>query len=125
MLTGDKLETATCIAKSSKLVSRSQSIYIFKSVSNRSEAHQELNAFRRKHDNALVIKGDSLEVCLEYYEHEFMELVSTCPAVVCCRCSPGKIVYISSKLKLSILIQKVRDKKNLTCNWRKSSKCYF
>ena len=88
MLTGDKLETATCIAKSSKLVSRAQNIHIFKAVTSRSEAHQELNAFRRKQDNALVIKGDSLEVCLEYYEHEFMELVTACPAVVCCRCSP-------------------------------------
>ena len=29
-----------------------------------------------------------MEVCLEYYEHEFMELVTACPAVVCCRCSP-------------------------------------
>ena len=28
------------------------------------------------------------QVCLEYYEHEFMELVTMCPAVVCCRCSP-------------------------------------
>merc|ERR1712038_1988210 len=88
MLTGDKLETATCIAKSSRLVSRTQNIHVFKPVSNRSEAHQELNAFRRKQDTALVIKGDSLEVCLEYYEHEFMELVTACPAVVCCRCSP-------------------------------------
>ena len=85
---GDKLETATCIAKSSRLVSRTQNIHVFKPVSNRSEAHQELNAFRRKQDTALVIKGDSLEVCLEYYEHEFMELVTACPAVVCCRCSP-------------------------------------
>ena len=32
--------------------------------------------------------GDSLEVCLEYYEHELMELVAAAPAVVCCRCSP-------------------------------------
>jgi len=88
MLTGDKLETATCIAKSSKLVARTQDIHIFKSVSTRSEAHQELNAFRRKQDTALVIRGDSLEVCLEYYEHELMELVAAAPAVVCCRCSP-------------------------------------
>eukprot|EP00092_Neocalanus_flemingeri_P013376 GFUD01014420.1.p1 GENE.GFUD01014420.1~~GFUD01014420.1.p1 ORF type:complete len:564 (+),score=167.39 GFUD01014420.1:113-1693(+) len=88
MLTGDKLETATCIAKSSKLVARTQDIHIFKSVSTRSEAHQELNAFRRKQDTALVIRGDSLEVCLEYYEHELMELVAVAPAVVCCRCSP-------------------------------------
>ena len=48
MLTGDKLETATCIAKSSRLVARTQAIHIFKTVSTRSEAHQELNAFRRK-----------------------------------------------------------------------------
>lgn len=32
MLTGDKLETATCIAKSSHLVSRSQDIHVFKPV---------------------------------------------------------------------------------------------
>ena len=87
-LTGDKLETATCIAKSSCLVSKTQSIHVFKTVTNRAEAHQELNAFRRKQDTALVIKGDSLEVCLDYYEHEFMDLVVACPAVVCCRCSP-------------------------------------
>lgn len=31
-------------------------------VTNRGEAHLELNAFRRKHDCALVISGDSLEV---------------------------------------------------------------
>uniref|UniRef100_A0A8C1SJW1 Phospholipid-transporting ATPase n=1 Tax=Cyprinus carpio TaxID=7962 RepID=A0A8C1SJW1_CYPCA len=84
MLTGDKLETATCIAKSSHLVSRNQDIH----VSNRGEAHLELNSFRRKHDCALVISGDSLEVCLRYYEHEFVELACQCPAVVCCHCSP-------------------------------------
>ncbi|XP_054439770.1 probable phospholipid-transporting ATPase IIB [Pteronotus mesoamericanus] len=88
MLTGDKLETATCIAKSSHLVSRAQDVHIFRPVANRGEAHLELNAFRRKHDCALVISGDSLEVCLRYYEHELAELACQCPAVVCCRCSP-------------------------------------
>ncbi|KAI7798944.1 probable phospholipid-transporting ATPase IIB isoform X3 [Triplophysa rosa] len=94
MLTGDKLETATCIAKSSRLVSRSQDIHVFRPVSNRGEAHLELNAFRRKHDCALVISGDSLEVCLRYYEHEFVELACQCPAVVCCRCSPTQKAQI-------------------------------
>ncbi|XP_018605798.1 putative phospholipid-transporting ATPase IIB isoform X3 [Scleropages formosus] len=94
MLTGDKLETATCIAKSSHLVSRNQNIHIFRPVSNRGEAHLELNSFRRKHDCALVISGDSLEVCLRYYEHEFVELACQCPAVVCCRCSPTQKAQI-------------------------------
>ncbi|XP_074211407.1 putative phospholipid-transporting ATPase IIB isoform X3 [Camelus bactrianus] len=99
MLTGDKLETATCIAKSSHLVSRTQDTHIFRPVTSRGEAHLELNAFRRKHDCALVISGDSLEVCLKYYEHEFMELACQCPAVVCCRCSPTQKARIVSLLR--------------------------
>ncbi|XP_054984045.1 probable phospholipid-transporting ATPase IIB isoform X2 [Sorex araneus] len=94
MLTGDKLETATCIAKSSHLVSRTQDIHIFRPVASRGEAHLELNAFRRRQDCALVISGDSLEVCLKYYEHELVELACQCPAVVCCRCSPTQKAHI-------------------------------
>ncbi|XP_012936830.1 probable phospholipid-transporting ATPase IIB isoform X3 [Aplysia californica] len=88
MLTGDKLETAICIAKSSKMVSRLQDIYVFQSVNDRSEAHLELNSLRRKNEAALIISGDSLQVCLKFYEHEFVELACQCPAVVVCRCSP-------------------------------------
>ena len=72
MLTGDKLETATCIAKSSKLVSKTQDIHVFKNVTNRSEAHHELNVFRRKQDTALVIRGDSLEVGNMNYNYIFI-----------------------------------------------------
>ena len=78
MLTGDKLETATCIAKSSKLVSRTQDIYTFKKVTGRTEAHLELNNLRRKQDNALIIAGDSLQVFLlkvllyQYYNFTFI-----------------------------------------------------
>ncbi|KAL9974886.1 hypothetical protein ACROYT_G011986 [Oculina patagonica] len=99
MLTGDKLETATCIAQSSRLVARNQTIHTFKQISNRSEAHLELNSLRRKNDCALIIKGDSLEVCLRHYEHEFMELACQCPVVVCCRCSPQQKADIVKLLK--------------------------
>ncbi|XP_069425307.1 probable phospholipid-transporting ATPase IIB isoform X5 [Ovis canadensis] len=99
MLTGDKLETATCIAKSSHLVSRTQGTHVFRPVTSRGEAHLELNAFRRKHDCALVIPGDALEVCLKYYEHEFVELACQCPAVVCCRCSPTQKAHIVKLLQ--------------------------
>lgn len=88
MLTGDKLETATCIAKSSRLVSKTQGLHILKKVLTRADAHAELNNFRKRTDCALVISGESLEVCLSYYEPEFMELACAAPAVVCCRCSP-------------------------------------
>lgn len=72
MLTGDKLETAQCIAKSSKLVSRSQTLHVFKDVSTRTEAHLELNVFRKKQDSCLVITGDSLEAS----EREFFSLLN-------------------------------------------------
>uniref|UniRef100_A0A8C4VZS4 Phospholipid-transporting ATPase n=1 Tax=Gopherus evgoodei TaxID=1825980 RepID=A0A8C4VZS4_9SAUR len=107
MLTGDKLETATCTAKNAHLVTRTQDIHIFRLVTNRGEAHLELNAFRRKHDCALVISGDSLEVCLKYYEYEFMELACQCPAVVCCRCAP------TQKAQIVCLLQERTGK--LTC----------
>uniref|UniRef100_A0AAY5EKD0 Phospholipid-transporting ATPase n=1 Tax=Electrophorus electricus TaxID=8005 RepID=A0AAY5EKD0_ELEEL len=99
MLTGDKLETATCTAKNAHLVTRNQDIHVFRPVTTRSEAHLELNAFRRKHDCALVISGDSLEVCLKFYEYEFMELACQCPAVVCCRCAPTQKAQIVRLLK--------------------------
>lgn len=62
MLTGDKLETAICIAKSSMMVSRLQDIYVFQTVTDRGEAHLELNSLRRKNEAALIISGDSLQV---------------------------------------------------------------
>ncbi|XP_022186927.2 probable phospholipid-transporting ATPase IIB isoform X1 [Nilaparvata lugens] len=88
MLTGDKLETACCIAKSSRLVSRTHELYVFSPVVTRTDAHLQINAFRKKQDAALIITGDSLEVCLNFYQAEFLELACRSPAVVCCRCSP-------------------------------------
>ncbi len=72
MLTGDKLETATCIAKSSKLVSRDQDVYSFKQIENRDDARIEMNNFRRKVDTALVILGESLEVSLFILPYFFL-----------------------------------------------------
>lgn len=108
MLTGDKLETAISIAKSSHLVNRNQGIHVLKSALTRTEAHLELNMFRRKQDCALVVSGESLEVCLQYYQDEFMELATNAPAVVCCRSSP------TQKAQIVQLIQKYTNGKR-TC----------
>lgn len=40
-----------------------------------------------------------LQVCLRYYEHEFVELACQCPAVVCCRCSPTQKAQIVTLLQ--------------------------
>lgn len=48
-------------------MSRTQNIHVFKPVSNRSEAHQELNAFRRKQDTALGILFKDLHTFSYYF----------------------------------------------------------
>ncbi|VDK43443.1 unnamed protein product, partial [Cylicostephanus goldi] len=112
MLTGDKLETAICIAKSSGLFSRTDNVHVFGSVQNRTEAHNELNALRRKSDVALVMQGSALNVCLQYYEAEVAELVCGCTAVVCCRCSPeqkAQIVQLLRKYRAPLRVAAIGD----------------
>lgn len=70
-------------------------------MSNRNDAHLELNSFRRRaSDAALIIRGESLAACLEFYEHEFIELACQCPAVVVCRCSPTQKAEIVKLLRV-------------------------
>ncbi|EFP01045.1 hypothetical protein GCK72_001413 [Caenorhabditis remanei] len=112
MLTGDKLETAICIAKSSGLFSRSDNIHVFGNVHNRTDAHNELNNLRRKTDVALVMPGSALNVCLQYYEAEVAELVCACTAVVCCRCSPeqkAQIVQLLRKYRAPLRVAAIGD----------------
>lgn len=54
MLTGDKLETAICIAKSSGLFSKTDNVHIFGQVQTRIDAHNELNALRRSFVGILI-----------------------------------------------------------------------
>lgn len=45
------------------------------------------------------MSGESLDVCLHYYQSEFMELATACPAVVCCRCSPTQKAQVVSLIQ--------------------------
>lgn len=65
----------------------------------RTDAYIELNNFRRKRNCALVVSGESLDVCLHYYKTEFMELATACPAVVCCRCNPTQKAQVVSLIQ--------------------------
>eukprot|EP01087_Luapelamoeba_hula_P020418 TRINITY_DN6962_c0_g1_i1.p1 TRINITY_DN6962_c0_g1~~TRINITY_DN6962_c0_g1_i1.p1 ORF type:complete len:1107 (+),score=152.37 TRINITY_DN6962_c0_g1_i1:336-3656(+) len=98
MLTGDKIETATCIAVSSKLVSRTQGIFTLL-VHTKEEAWKELNDFADKGDSCLIIDGGSLQLCLDNCPDLFVSLACKAPAVVCCRCSPQQKAEIVTLLK--------------------------
>ncbi|RHZ62903.1 hypothetical protein Glove_334g35 [Diversispora epigaea] len=88
MLTGDKVETATCIAVSSKLVQRSQHIQQISQIKTMVEAVEALDTLQSKSQSCLVIDGDSLQLYLDHYKNEFIEIAVRLPVVVACRCSP-------------------------------------
>ncbi|PRP82798.1 ATPase, class II, type 9B [Planoprotostelium fungivorum] len=88
MLTGDKVETAKCIATSARLVTRNQSMYTVTNVKTKGEALSQLQAFSLLRETCLVIDGTSLAVCLDSIRDKFIEVACRAPCVVCCRCSP-------------------------------------
>ncbi|KAG8927497.1 putative aminophospholipid-translocase [Tulasnella sp. 419] len=88
MLTGDKIETATCIAISTKLVARNQYIHQVAKLKTADAARDQLEFLQSKLDCCLVIDGESLQLCLNMFKTEFIEIATKLSAVVACRCSP-------------------------------------
>ncbi|KAI6095757.1 hypothetical protein F5141DRAFT_1157040 [Pisolithus sp. B1] len=76
MLTGDKIETARCMLISTKTVKTSDQV------------RDQLEFLQSKLDCCLVIDGESLQLCLNSYKNEFIEIATKLSAVVACRCSP-------------------------------------
>ncbi|KAI9498324.1 hypothetical protein BDB00DRAFT_867486 [Zychaea mexicana] len=107
MLTGDKIETATCIAVSSKLVSRNQNIHQIAKLKVPVDVLNELDNLRSKADCCLVIDGESLQLSLDHFRDEFIEVATLLPAVVCCRCSP------TQKAEITRLIREYTQKRVL------------
>ncbi|KAI8927668.1 hypothetical protein BC831DRAFT_451768 [Entophlyctis helioformis] len=95
MLTGDKIETATCIAVSSKLVARNQPIHTMARLTDPNEVLAELDALQTKPDSALIIDGESLQTCLDDHAQAFMDVALRLPVIVCCRVSPTQKAQVT------------------------------
>lgn len=112
MLTGDKVETARCVAVSAKLVSRTQYIHTITKLTSDTPASSALDALsllRSKPDStALLIDGDSLSYFLSHHRWEFISLAVLLPAVIACRCSP------TQKADIAYLIRQF-TKKRVAC----------
>ncbi|KAI5310835.1 putative aminophospholipid-translocase [Ascosphaera atra] len=108
MLTGDKVETARCVAISSKLVNRGQYIHTVSKVQDAAGAQDSLNFMRNKKDCALLIDGESLSLMLTRFREEFASAVVELPAVIACRCSP------TQKADIALLIRNF-TKKRVCC----------
>jgi phospholipid-translocating ATPase len=108
MLTGDKVETARCVAVSAKLVARGQYIHTIAKLKRKDNAQDHLDFLRGKKDSALLIDGESLGLLLTHFRTEFIGLAVLLPAVIACRCSP------TQKADIAILIREF-TKKRICC----------
>ncbi|KAI5798151.1 phospholipid-translocating P-type ATPase [Pyronema domesticum] len=108
MLTGDKVETARCVAVSAKLVARGQYIHTISKLKRTDLAYDALEFLRNKPDCCLLIDGESLALFLEHFRNDFISLAVQLPAVVACRCTP------TQKADVARLIRE-HTKKRICC----------
>ena len=108
MLTGDKVETARCVAISAKLVARGQYIHTVSKVNDAFAAQEALDFIRNKTDCCLLIDGESLSLMLGQFRSSFISLAVLLPAVIACRCSP------TQKAEMADLIRQ-HTKKRVCC----------
>jgi len=64
MLTGDKVETATCIAISAGFKDRRQQIFYMRDLESVREAELKLNDFEQKTNTLLMIDGQTFDLFL-------------------------------------------------------------
>ncbi|KIW75756.1 hypothetical protein Z517_10499 [Fonsecaea pedrosoi CBS 271.37] len=108
MLTGDKIETARCVAISARLVARGQHIHTMAKLKAKAQGKDALDVLRNQTDTCLLIDGESLALMLSQFRHEFITIAVQLPAVIACRCSPAQ------KADVAHLIRK-HTKKRVCC----------
>ncbi|KAL4884044.1 hypothetical protein BJY04DRAFT_226291 [Aspergillus karnatakaensis] len=99
MLTGDKVETARCVAISAKLVARGQYIHTVAKVKDKSGAQEALDFLRNKTDCCLLIDGESLALMLTQFRSAFISVAVLLPAVIACRCSPTQKAEVADLIR--------------------------
>lgn len=108
MLTGDKIETAKCIASSTDLKNIKQEFMVFTSNMYMSTdgLYRHLNEDLVKCElhierNVLVIEGDLLEAIIGNAETKyiFIRVAQKAPSVMVCRCSPTQKAQIVRIMK--------------------------
>ncbi|KAL6122208.1 P-type ATPase [Nucleospora cyclopteri] len=109
MLTGDKIETAISIAKSSRLLNKTDTYLIISDCKTITEIREKLNLLKTKRYDCLCIDGKSLTLVLDNPEAEnskrnyllesFVEETRTLAAVIGCRYTPTQKAMMANALK--------------------------
>ena len=98
MLTGDKVETATCIAISAGFKRRAQPIFFMRDMTDVYDAEKKLDEFsRRAETSILMIDGQTIDLVLSVkkLEEKFFRESTKAPSVCVCRCSPTQKALIT------------------------------
>lgn len=101
MLTGDKVETATCIAISAGFKRRTQPLFFMRDITMAYDASKRLDDFSRKATNSiLMIDGGTLDVIMSdpKIEEQFFREATKAPSVCVCRCSPTQKAIITKRI---------------------------
>ncbi|KAI9813839.1 MAG: putative aminophospholipid-translocase [Pycnora praestabilis] len=99
MLTGDKVETARCVAVSAKLVARGQYVHTMAKLKRKDLAQDSLDFLQNKTDACLLIDGESLSLMLNHFRDSFISLAVLLPAVIACRCSPTQKADVAKLIR--------------------------
>lgn len=101
MLTGDKIETVSCVAISAGIKGPKQEFFTFRDISQPDLLDEKLKEFHLTNDNRiLIIDSISLDTAMRYNEEFFFKEASRAEAVICCRLSPkqkAKVVKATIK----------------------------
>ena len=110
MLTGDKVETATCISISAGIKAKNHKIYTIrnsdfthdskeKDVEQLKQKFEEYQKFINIEQHIFIIDGETLDLALQNCEKDFFKASMQAPSVVCCRCSPTQKRIIVKTIK--------------------------
>ena len=109
MLTGDKVETATCISISAGIKAKNHKIFTIKNdefnespEANVAKLKEKFSDYQKKIEldqHIFIIDGDTLDLALKNCEDEFFTTAMQAPSVVCCRCSPTQKRIIVKSIK--------------------------
>lgn len=105
MLTGDKAETAKCIAISTAIKERTHEIFeiLDKEIQNDSaKLEEKLKLFSTDEvssKNVLLIDGTILSLLMKTQADKFFKIAVQAPAVICSRCAPTQKALIAKNVK--------------------------
>lgn len=99
MLTGDKIETAISIARSSRIFHRGSNYLVISNANSVEEVKSRLRLLQGTDYNSLVIDGQSLAFVIESCMDEFIRLAADLEAVVGCRYTPTQKAVVARELR--------------------------